>query len=64
MEEKYSKSREEIDLIGSHLDKEIEDLNHREFRKEILQAMQVGVWALTQKIHFIEFYIYVQVGQS
>ncbi|AGU61869.1 transposase [Staphylococcus aureus] len=28
MEEKYSKSREEIDLIGSHLDKEIEDLNH------------------------------------
>ncbi|WP_283591191.1 hypothetical protein, partial [Staphylococcus aureus] len=37
---------------------------HIEFRKEILQAMQVGVWAPTQKIHFIEFYIYVQVGQS
>ena len=36
----------------------------REFRKEILQAMQVGVWALTQKIHFIEFYIYVPDGQS
>ncbi len=35
---------------------------HIEFRKEILQAMQVGVWAPTQKIHFIEFYIYVQVG--
>ncbi|EWX87446.1 hypothetical protein V370_01904, partial [Staphylococcus aureus M59255] len=23
---------------------------HREFRKEILQAMQVGVWAPTQRI--------------
>ncbi|EWN31504.1 hypothetical protein Q148_01870, partial [Staphylococcus aureus M1143] len=23
---------------------------HREFRKEILQAMQVGVWAPTQKL--------------
>ncbi|PZL75263.1 hypothetical protein C0103_11640, partial [Staphylococcus aureus] len=31
---------------------------------QFLQTMQVGVWALTQKIHFIEFYIYVQVGQS
>ncbi len=35
---------------------------HREFRKEILQAMQVGVWAPTQRIHFIEFYSNVQVG--
>ncbi|MEN0453345.1 hypothetical protein AAGY37_14065, partial [Staphylococcus aureus] len=29
---------------------------HREFQKEILQAMQVGVWAPTQKLyHFEEF---------
>ncbi|EFG59026.1 predicted protein [Staphylococcus aureus subsp. aureus EMRSA16] len=42
----------------------VRDPNKEKLDFQFLQTMQVGVWALTQKIHFIEFYIYVQVGQS
>ncbi len=34
---------------------------HREFRKEILQAMQVGVWANTEKLDS-QFLQTMQVG--
>ncbi|NBL38737.1 nitrogen fixation protein NifR, partial [Staphylococcus aureus] len=35
---------------------------HREFRKEILQAMQVGGWAPTKKEVDFQITIKVQVG--
>ncbi|PAH53669.1 hypothetical protein APW04_04195, partial [Staphylococcus aureus] len=35
---------------------------HREFRKEILQAMQVGVWAPTQRNWIPNFYRQCKLG--
>ncbi|AFR72952.1 hypothetical protein APV55_06085 [Staphylococcus aureus] len=35
---------------------------HREFRKEILQAMQVGVWAPTQKLTKSQLTIMCKLG--
>ncbi|QBP96184.1 hypothetical protein SA2288_02799 [Staphylococcus aureus] len=35
---------------------------HREFRKEILQAMRVGVWAPTQRISKRNFYRQCKLG--
>ncbi|EYH36054.1 hypothetical protein V797_00678 [Staphylococcus aureus H88188] len=35
---------------------------HREFRKEILQAMQVGVWAPTQRNWISNFYRQCKLG--
>ncbi|OHW10162.1 nitrogen fixation protein NifR [Staphylococcus aureus] len=35
---------------------------HREFRKEILQAMRVGVWAPTQKLTKSQLTIMCKLG--
>ncbi|AVO68316.1 nitrogen fixation protein NifR [Staphylococcus aureus] len=35
---------------------------HREFRKEILQAMRVGVWAPTQKLTISQLTIMCKLG--
>ncbi|AWR27543.1 hypothetical protein B9Y35_13600 [Staphylococcus aureus] len=35
---------------------------HREFRKEILQAMRVGVWAPTQRNWIPNFYRQCKLG--
>ncbi|AVC63355.1 nitrogen fixation protein NifR [Staphylococcus aureus] len=35
---------------------------HREFRKEILQAMRVGVWAPTQKLAESQLTIMCKLG--
>ncbi|OHS74918.1 nitrogen fixation protein NifR [Staphylococcus sp. HMSC74F04] len=37
---------------------------HREFRKEILQAMQVGGWAPTQKLTFRQLTIMCKLGRD
>ncbi|MCO4437228.1 hypothetical protein AXF01_11875, partial [Staphylococcus aureus] len=37
---------------------------HREFRKEILQAMRVGGWAPTQKLTFRQLTIMCKLGRD
>ncbi|EFB52230.1 LOW QUALITY PROTEIN: conserved hypothetical protein, partial [Staphylococcus aureus subsp. aureus M899] len=37
---------------------------HREFQKEILQAMQVGVWAPTQKLTKSQLTIMYKLGMG
>ncbi|ABQ49287.1 hypothetical protein SaurJH9_1493 [Staphylococcus aureus subsp. aureus JH9] len=37
---------------------------HREFRKEILQAMRVGVWAPTQKLTKSQLTIMCKLGMD
>ncbi|EES92934.1 hypothetical protein HMPREF0776_2454, partial [Staphylococcus aureus subsp. aureus USA300_TCH959] len=37
---------------------------HREFRKEILQAMRVGVWAPTQKLTKSQLTIMCKLGMG
>ena len=46
----YSQGPTEADVKSAYDNASWGGAQHREFRKEILQAMRVGVWAPTKKL--------------